>query len=267
MIGDVDELRGNNMAEKSVDIKALFKAGAHFGHQRSKTDARSAKFIYAFKNRIAVIDLVKTQKLIEEALSFVEKVAKEGGTFIFVGTKLQAKEYVKKAAQETKMPYIIERWPGGLLTNYEMVTKSIKKMIKTSEDLAENKLDHLTKAERLKIEKDLLKSENIFGGLRELSRIPEAIVVVDATKEDIVIKEAKVKGIPVIALCDTNCNPKTVDYPIVTNDDSRKAIELIVGMIADTIKENFQAKVEAKTEERLDEKLEAAKTKNPRLKK
>lgn len=251
------------MAETTVDIKTLFKAGAHFGHQRSRTDARSAKYIYAFKNKIAVIDLVKTQKLIEDALVFVEKTAKQGGTFIFVGTKLQAKEFVKKAAVETKMPYIIERWPGGLLTNYEMVTKSIKKMVKTTEDLAENKLDHLKKAERLKIEKDLIKSENIFGGLRELSRMPEAIIVVDATKEDIVIKEAKVKGIPVVALCDTNCNPSTIDYPIVTNDDSRAAIELIIGMIAETIKDNFQAKVEAKTEERLEEKLASARRAEP----
>jgi small subunit ribosomal protein S2 len=247
------------MAEKA-DIKELFKAGAHFGHQKSRTDARSSDYIYGFKNKIAVIDLVKTQKSINEALNFVAKEAANGGTFLFVGTKLQAQEAVRKFAGELVMPNVTERWPGGLLTNFDVVIKSIKRMIKTEKDLVEGKYDHLTKAERLKMDKDLKKSETIFGGLRTLERMPNALVIVDASKETIAINEARVKGIPVIAICDTNTNPRVIDFPIVANDDSRASVDLILGMIAKEIKENYKPRVKEETEERVEKAIEKEKT-------
>ncbi len=246
------------MADKA-DIKELFKAGAHFGHQKSKTDARSGEYIYTFKNKIAVIDLSKTQTLINDALNFISKEAQNGALFLFVGTKLQAQEAVKKNAVELEMPYIIERWPGGLLTNFDVVSKSIKRLVKTEKELAEGKYDHLTKAERVKMEKDLKKSELVFGGLRTLDRMPSAVIVVDASKEMIAIKEAKVKGIPVIALCDTNSNPREIDLPIVSNDDSKSTIELILGMIAKTVKENYKPRVKEETEERVEKAIEKGK--------
>ncbi|MFH1855010.1 MAG: 30S ribosomal protein S2 [bacterium] len=244
------------MADKA-DIKELFKAGAHFGHQRSRTDARSSEYIYAFKNRIAVIDLEKTQKLINDSLSFISKRAQEGAVFLFVGTKLQAQEAVKKYAKELEMPYVIERWPGGLLTNFEIVFKSIKKMVKTEEDLAEGKFEHLTKKERLKIDKDLRKSELIFGGLKKLEKMPDVLIAVDASKESIAIKEAQNKKIPVIAICDTNTNPRIIDYPIVSNDDSTSSVDLVLGLIAKEIKENYipRVKEETKVEERVEKAI------------
>lgn len=243
------------MAEK-IDIKDLFKAGAHFGHQRSKTDARSGEYIYTFKNKIAVIDLSKTQTLINNAINFVSKEAEGGALFLFVGTKLQAQEAVKKYATELEMPFVIERWPGGLVTNFDVVSKSIKRLVKTEKDLAEGKYDHLTKAERGKMEKELQKSELVFGGLRTLERMPDVIVVVDANKEAIAINEAKVKGIPVIALCDTNSNPRDLDLPIVSNDDSKSTIDLILGKLAGAIKENYKPRVKQQTEERVEKAIE-----------
>lgn len=253
------------MADK-VDIKDLFKAGAHFGHQKSKTDARSGEYIYTFKNKIAVIDLGKTQTLINNALNFVSKEAENGALFLFVGTKLQAQESVKKHALELEMPYIVERWPGGLLTNFDVVSKSIKRMIKTEKDLAEGKFDHFTKSERVKMEKDLRKSELIFGGLRTLERMPDALIIVDSSKEQIAIKEAKVKNIPVIALCDTNANPKEIDLPIVSNDDSRATIELILGLITKQIKENYKPRVKEGTEERVEKAIEKSAQEKPKTK-
>jgi len=247
------------MADKA-DIKELFKAGAHFGHQRSRTDARSSDYIYSFKNKIAVIDLVKTQKAISDSVNFISKRASEGATFMLVGTKLQAKEAVKKYAEELEMPYVIERWPGGLITNFDVVFKSVKRMIKTEKDLAEGKFDHLTKKERLKIDKDLKKSEMIFGGLKKLEKMPDVLIAVDALNEAISIHEAQCKKIPVIALCDTNANPKTIDYPIVSNDDSRSTINLILGILAGAIKENYKAKVkETEVEERVEKAIEKGK--------
>jgi small subunit ribosomal protein S2 len=247
------------MAEK-VDIKELFKAGAHFGHQRSRTDARSSDYIYSFKNKIAVIDLEKTQKSINDVVNFISKEAQNGATFMFVGTKLQAKEAVKKHATELKMPYVIERWPGGLVTNFDVVFKSIKRMVKTEKDLAEGKYDHLKKKERLKMDKDLKKSEMIFGGLKELERMPDVLIAVDVVNEAIAVREAKNKKIPVIALCDTNSNPKEIDYPIVSNDDSRSTIDLILGILAKTIKENYKEKVkETEVQERVEKSIEKGK--------
>lgn len=223
-------------------VKDLYKAGAHFGHRRNHTDARSHKFIFGYKNKVAVIDLEKTIVLIESALKEVAKVASEGSGVIFVGTKLQVKDLVQKAAESIDQSYVIERWPGGLITNYEMVSKRIKEMIRVEKELVEGKYDTLKKKEKLKIEKDLKKAHEIFGGLKNLERKPGLIFVVDAKKEMIAIKEGKKDKIPVIGICDTNSNPQTVDFPIVANDDSKQTVEILLNLVAETYKTNFKPK-------------------------
>jgi small subunit ribosomal protein S2 len=250
------------MAQTIPTLADLFKSGAHFGHRRNHTDARSHKFVHSYKNKVAVINLEKTVEQLSVALSEIRALAAKGATFIFVGTKLQAKDIVKKTAEELSSQYIIERWPGGLLTNFDVIIKGIKKMNKTEDDLANNKLSHLKKKEILKIQKDLAKQKNIFGGLKNLTGKPDMVIVVDAKQEDIAIKEATKESIPVTAICDTNSNPGIVSYPIVANDDSRKTIELILGLIRDEIKANLKSKVideEAAVEERVKKASEIGK--------
>lgn len=252
------------MVQTIPTLADLFKSGAHFGHRRNHTDARSHKFVHSYKNKVAVINLEKTIEQLTVALSEIRALAAKGATFIFVGTKLQAKDIIKKTAEELSSQYIIERWPGGLLTNFDVIIKGIKKMNKAEDDLANNKLAHLKKKEILKIQKDLAKQKNIFGGLKNLTGKPDMIIVVDAKQEDIAIKEAIKEGVPVTAICDTNSNPGIVNYPIVANDDSRKTIELILGLIRDEIKANFKSKVieekVADIEERVNKASEVEKT-------
>jgi small subunit ribosomal protein S2 len=244
------------MANSLPTITDLFKAGAHFGHRRNHTDARSHEYVFSYRNRVAVINLEKTAEQIQKALEEIAVIAAKGGSFLFVGTKLQAKELVRKAAEETGSTYIVERWPGGLLTNYDVIIKGIKKMNKTEEDLAENKLTHLKKKEVLKIEKDLAKQKTIFGGLKTLDGKPDLIIVVDAKQEDIAVAEARNQGVPIVGICDTNSNPRIIDFPIVANDDSRKTIELILNQIVGAIKSNFKPKAEPVTEEKIEKRIE-----------
>jgi len=235
------------MSVKIPTVKELFRAGAHYGHHRERTDARTHPFVFTYKNKISIIDLEKTRKMLEEAVALIEETASKGGKFLFVGSKFQVKEKIEKVAQETSNPYVIERWPGGLLTNFQEVSKSIKKMIKTQDEIAQNKYEHLAKRERLEIEKNLKKTENIFGGLKNLDKKPDLIIIVDAKEEMNALLEAKKAGVKVVALCDTNANPKIIDYPIILNDDSRATLEMVLNLFKDAIKTNFkEAQVESK---------------------
>lgn len=256
------------MSAKIPTVKEFFRAGAHVGHLRSKTDARSHNFIYAFKNKIAVIDLDQTVDQIKKATDFLNSVAKEGGLVLFSGTKLQAKGKIKEIAERLKMPYVNERWPGGLITNFPVVSKSIKKMIKTEKDISENKYDDLKKKERLIIQRGLDKSKLIFDGLRGLERLPDVVFLVDAKEEDIAVLEARAKGIPVVALCDTNANPNNIDYPIVINDDSMKSVGMVLDIIALEFEKNYKARViDTGVEKRVDKAISKAKRTRPVTKK
>ena len=243
-------------------VKELFKAGAHFGHLRSKTDARTHSFVYTFKNKIAVIDLDKTVKQLGEAIDFLNSQANGGALVLFSGTKIQAKDKIKEVADKLKMPYVNERWPGGLVTNFKVVSKSIKKMVSIEKDLADDKYEHLTKNEKSKMEKNLEKSKMIFDGLRDLDRIPDIVFVVDAKEEEIAILEARTKNIPVIALCDTNANPKIVDYPIIVNDDSKKTIAMILDVIAENFSKSYKPRVSGQD---IGERVEKALEKKPKV--
>ncbi|MDH4358672.1 MAG: 30S ribosomal protein S2 [Candidatus Berkelbacteria bacterium] len=246
-------------------VKELFKAGAHFGHRKARTDARSQEYIFTYRNKVAVIDLEKTRAGLEKALDFLVNQAKQGATILFVGTKDQAKDKVKETAEALKQPYIVSRWPGGLLTNYNEVAKSVKKMLKIESNIAENKYENLTKKERLLIERDLRKKQTIFGGLRYLERKPDALIAIDAKEEEIAIREARASGIATVAICDTNSNPKIIDYCIPANDDSQQAIEIIFGLIKDTIEKNFKPKASA--EENLEGRVDRAISKKEDVKK
>lgn len=248
------------MATTLPTIKELFKAGAHFGHVKSRTDARAKDYIFTYRNKVSVIDLEKTLISLAAALEFIESKAKEGALILFVGTKPQAKEKVKEIAEKCGQPYIIERWPGGLVTNFEMIIQSIKKMIKIESDISENKYEHLTKKERLKIERNLLKMQKIFGGLRNLTRKPDVIFVIDANREMNAVLESKTSRIKTAAICDTNSNPKVIDFPIVANDDSQSTIGIIMDLVAETFTSNFKPKEVAKedVEKRVEEATKPA---------
>jgi len=244
-------------------IKELFKAGAHYGHRRDKTDARSNAYVFGYFNRVSVINLEKTVDSLQKALDFLAEQAKESATILFVGSKEQAQNKIKEVAEALKMPYIIKRWPGGLLTNYDVVSKAIRKMVKTEKDLAENAYEHLKKKERLMIQKDLEKSKQIFGGLAVLEAKPDVVFIIDAENESIALKEAIRDEIPVVSISDTASNPKAIDYPIVANDDSQKTIEIIMDLVKDTIQKNFKPKIteDKKMEERLEGKTKDEKGK------
>jgi len=241
-------------------IKDLYKAGSHFGHLKSRSDARSKSFVFTYRNKVAVIDLNKTIKSLEVALDFIKENSQKGAQFLFVGTKMQAQGPIKQIAEATNQPYIIERWPGGLISNFGIVSKTIKKMITTEKDLAEGKLEHLKKKERIKIEKDLTKTKRIFGGLEKLAKKPDLIFLIDAKEESNAVAEGKQSGIPVIALCDTTSNPREVAYPIVANDDSVATIKLVLDLVLDVIKTNYKAPV---TEEKVDERVDKILKKAP----
>lgn len=252
------------MSTQIPTVKELFRVGAHFGHHRERTDARTHPYVFGYKNKISIINLERTREMIEKAVKLLEETASKGGKFLFVGTKIQAKQKIKEVAEALGQSYVIERWPGGLLTNYQEVSKSINKMKKTEEDIANNKYEHLTKRERLEIDRSLRKTEVIFGGLKKLEKKPDVMIIVDAKEEMNALLEAKKAGLRVIALCDTNSNPTIIDLPVILNDDSKSTIELVLGLFAETIKKNYKEPViesKEEIEERIEKAVEAKETK------
>lgn len=197
-----------------------------------------APFIFGVRNDIHIIDLEKTIIKLNEALVFVNKIAKNGGVIIFVGTKKQAKAYIKEMALKVNMPYVADRWIGGLLTNFSIISKQIRLMEQLETDLASGALDKYTKKERVMIEKKIKKLNQKFGGLRLLKKLPDAIFVTDINEDRIAVNEARVKNIPIIALADTNTDPGLVTYPIPANDDALSSIKVIVNKIAEEYEAN-----------------------------
>lgn len=201
-----------------------------------------APFIFGVRNDIHIIDLEKTIIKLNEALAFVKKIAKNNGVIVFVGTKKQAKAYIKEVAIKVNMPYVADRWIGGLLTNYPIISKQIRLMEQLETDLASGALDKYTKKERVMIEKKIKKLNQKFGGLRLLKKLPDAIFVTDINEDRIAVNEARVKNIPIIALADTNTDPGLVTYPIPANDDALSSIKVIVNKIMEEYEANKPAK-------------------------
>ena len=217
-------------------LEELLKKGVHFGHKTSKRHPKMSPFIFTKRNGVHVIDLEQTVECLHEALAFVEKTAKAGGTVLFIGSKKQAKEIVKTAAQSCQMPYIIGRWLGGTFTNFENIIALVKKLETLTKDREEGVWERYTKKEQVTLSKQLKKLEETVGGIRNMKKLPEAVFVVDVKKEKTAITEANKVKLSVVAMTDTNVNPDLVQYPIPANDDALKSIEVISNLVAETIK-------------------------------
>ena len=241
-----------------VQIEDLLLAGSHFGHLTRRWDPKMRKYIFMERNGIHIIDLKKTLSLLEEAANALSKISAEGKKILFVGTKKQAKQIIKDEAERSNAFYVSERWLGGMLTNFNTVRKSIKKLTNIQRMETDGTFDKLVKKERLILTREKEKLEKVLNGIVNMTRLPGAIFVVDIRKEHIAISEARKLSIPVYAIVDTNCDPDLVDYPIPANDDAVKSIEIITRAIADAVLQGVnEAKIKAEDEsEEMKEKLE-----------
>ena len=242
-----DRLYNKNVNKKTIfdtmsrtNFDQLLEAGVHFGHLKSKWNPAMAPYIFMERNGIHIIDLNKTVAKIDEAAEQLKALAKSGKKVLFVATKKQAKEVVAEKAQAVGMPYVIERWPGGMLTNFTTIRKAVKKMATIDKLTKDGTYDNLSKRERLQISRQREKLEKNLGSIADLTRLPSAVFVVDVMKEHIAVAEAIRLGIPVFAMVDTNSNPKGVDYVIPANDDATKSISAVVGAMCDAIAEGVE---------------------------
>ena len=215
----------------------MLKAGMHFGHRTNRWHPKMKQFIFTSKNGVYIIDLKKTQEKLQEALEFMTKLVAEGKSILFVGTKSQVSEPLKKMAEETNQSYVVGKWLGGYLTNFPIVKKSVKKYLDLIEKREAGKLDKYTKKERLNFDREIKKLEVRVGGLAALTKLPDALFVWDIKEEETAVREAQQKNIPIIAICDTNVNPEEVNYPIPANDDSTKTIKLLLSAVKDAVLE------------------------------
>ena len=218
-----------------ITIKQLLEAGVHFGHPTKKWNPKMAEYIFTQRNGIHIVDLQKTVKKFEEAYNFVAELAQENGTILFVGTKKQAAETVKEEAERCGMYYTNNRWPGGMLTNFQTIRKSIKRLKELEKMQADGTFDLLPKKEVAKKIKEIEDLQKSYGGIKEMHELPSCVFIVDTRKERNAVLEAKKLGIPVVAIVDTNCDPDDADYIIPGNDDAIRAIKLIAGALADAV--------------------------------
>ncbi|WP_299825615.1 30S ribosomal protein S2 [uncultured Pontibacter sp.] len=247
----------------STNYKELLEAGVHFGHLTRKWDPKMAPYIFMEKNGIHIIDLNKTLVALDEASAAIKNIAKSGRKILFVATKKQAQDIVAEEAKRLKMPYVTDRWLGGMLTNFATVRKSLKKMSTIDKMVKDNTAyAAIAKRERLMLSREREKLERVLGGIADLSRLPAALFIVDVKREHIAVKEAHKLNLPVFAICDTNSNPETVDFPIPANDDASKSVSLIVSLIGKAIEEGLsERKVDKEETERKRSEEEGIKAK------
>ena len=232
-----------------VAMKQLLEAGVHFGHQTRRWDPKMAEYIFQARNGIHIIDLQKTSKKLDEAYSFMKEQAEEGKTVLFVGTKKQAQECMKDAAEKSGMFYINQRWLGGMLTNFETIRTRVDRLKELETMQEDGTFDVLPKKEVILLKKEMEKLEKNLGGIKEMTQLPGVIFVVDPKKERIAILEARKLNIPIVGLVDTNCNPEDVDYAIPGNDDAIRAVKLIADTMANAIIEGRQGESMEMSEE------------------
>jgi small subunit ribosomal protein S2 len=238
-----------------ITVQELLDAGVHFGHLRRKWNPSMAPYIFMEKDGIHIIDLQKTLVKLDEAALAVKQIAKSGRKILFVATKKQAKDIVAERVKQVGMPYVTERWPGGMLTNFPTIRKAVKKMTSIDKMATDGTFDNLSKREKLQISRQRAKLEKNLGSIADLTRLPAAMFIVDITKEHIALREARRLNIPIFAMVDTNSDPKLVDFPIPANDDASKSILLIVDVIAGAIQEGLEErKVEREKEMAVPEK-------------
>ncbi|ADB40721.1 MULTISPECIES: 30S ribosomal protein S2 [Spirosoma] len=241
-----------------IEYKDLLDAGVHFGHLTRKWDPRMAPYIFMEKNGIHIIDLNKTVAALDEACNAIKGIVRSGRKVMFVATKKQAQEIVSEEARRLKMPYVTDRWQGGMLTNFATIRKSLKKMQTLDKMLKdEETVKSIAKRERLTRSRDKEKLERVLGGIADLTRLPAALFVVDVKREHIAVAEAHRLGIPVFAMCDTNSNPEEVDFAIPANDDAYKSISLITLAIGKAIEEGLMERKQDKDDQRVQEEEEA----------
>lgn len=222
-----------------VTVQELLDAGVHFGHLRRKWNPAMAPYIFMEKNGIHIIDLHKTLAKLEEAAIALKQIAKSGRRVLFVATKKQAKDIVAEKLKEIGMPYVTERWPGGMLTNFPTIRKAVKKMSSIDKMAVDGTFDNLSKREKLQISRQRAKLEKNLGSISDLSRLPAALFIVDVSKEHIAVKEARRLNIPVFGMVDTNSDPNVIDFPIPSNDDASNSISIIIGVVAAAIAEGL----------------------------
>ena len=240
-----------------VAMKQLLEAGVHFGHQTRRWDPKMAEYIFQARNGIHIIDLQKTSKKIDEAYDFMRSQAGEGKKVLFVGTKKQAQECMKEAAEKSGMYYVNQRWLGGMLTNFGTIRKRVERLNELETMQEDGTFDVLPKKEVILLKKEMDKLQKNLGGIKDMTEIPGVLFVVDPKKERIAILEARKLNIPVVGLVDTNCNPEDVDYAIPGNDDAIRAVKLIADVMANAIIEGHQGESEDTTETNFEEVSEA----------
>lgn len=222
-----------------ITFEELLDAGVHFGHLKRKWNPAMAPYIFMERNGIHIIDLEKTIEKLEEAASAMKHIARSGKKILFVATKKQAKEIVAERVKQVNMPFVVERWPGGMLTNFPTIRKAVKKMTSIDKMATDGTFANLSKREKLQITRQRAKLEKLLGSIADLTRLPSAIFVVDVCKENIAVREAKRLGIPVFAMVDTNSDPSDIDFPIPANDDASKSISVIVDYLCKAIEEGL----------------------------
>ena len=232
-----------------TNFSELLDAGVHFGHLKRKWNPAMAPYIFMERNGIHIIDLEKTAVKIDEAASAMKQIAKSGKKILFVATKKQAKEIVAERVKLVNMPYVTERWPGGMLTNFPTIRKAVKKMSSIDKMAADGTFANLSKREKLQITRQRAKLEKNLGSIADLTRLPSALFVVDVSKEHIAVREAKRLGIPVFAMVDTNSDPSEIEFPIPANDDASKSISLIVNLLCTAIEEGLSERKMEKEKE------------------
>jgi small subunit ribosomal protein S2 len=222
--------------EIKLDTEEMAAAGLHFGHRTSRVHPKMAPFLYGVRNSVHIIDLEKTKEKFEEALKFIQELISEKKILLLVGTKIQAKDLVKNVATECGLPYVNERWLGGTFTNFETIKDRIEYFKDLEKKKAEGELEKYTKKEKAKIDQELKDFEFKFGGIKNLERLPDAIFVLDMKKDDLAVKEAGMKGVKVIGISDTNCDPTLADFPIPANDDAIPSLKYILEKVKEAIK-------------------------------
>jgi small subunit ribosomal protein S2 len=220
-----------------ITIKELLEAGAHFGHQTSRWDPRMKKYIFTKRNGIHIIDLERTSGMLSKAKDFVRQLVADGGTLLFVGTKKQAQEAIEAEAKRCGMPYVNQRWIGGILTNFTTIQDRIDYLVRLEDQQARGEFTRLPKKEAMKLEEEIVRLNRQLGGIKEMTRLPAALFLIDTVKEKIALAEAKRMAVPVVAVADTNSNPNEIDYPIPANDDAIRAVKLVCSKIADAVNE------------------------------
>jgi len=247
-----------------TDFQQLLDAGAHFGHLKRKWNPNMQPYIFMEKNGIHIIDLQKTVVKIDEAAAALKQIAKSGRKILFVATKKQAKDIVSELVSSVKMPYVTERWPGGMLTNFPTIRKAVKKMVSIDKMTKDTSWEKLSKREKLQITRQRAKLEKVLGSIVDLTRLPSALFVIDVMKEKIAVREAQRLGIPVFGIVDTNSDPTGIDFVIPADDDASQSIQLITGVMVDAIREGLQERRVERDKEDVESDMEGGEEEMPR---